>query len=116
MANREIFIPIIQKYFERDPVEAARQLEAMSHKDAVNVLKAISPALSAQVFPYLPDDYAASVLKNLPPEIFQQIIEKIEPRQGATIFIRLPDESRQSFLEHLPENTKKKIQEFFDLS
>jgi len=112
MANQEIFIPIIQKYFEKEPVEAARQLESMSLKDAVKVLQAIPPRLSAQVFPYLPDDFAAAALKGLSPEVFQQIIEKLEPRQGATIFTRLPDESRQSFLEHLPENTKRQIQEF----
>lgn len=104
-------LPLVKKYFENDPAQAAHSLESMSDEEAVAVLKALPPVLSAQAFPHLQSRYAAALLKEISPELFSQIVERLDPQQGAVIFLHLPDETRPAFLEKLPEKTKKQIQE-----
>jgi len=105
-------LPIVQKYFETDPLAAAHTLETMTEAEAASVLKTLPSTLSARVFPFLQVTYAASLLTAVPPSTFKDIVEKLEPQQGASLFIHLPKDSRQTLLEYLPEKLKKHIQEF----
>jgi magnesium transporter len=109
--SRTPLLPLVKKYFETDPVAAAHSLETMSEEEAVLVLKALPPSLSAQAFPCLQVNYAAALLKEIPPSLFGQIIDKLDPQQGAAIFMHLPADSRQLFLDHLPGKIKRQIQE-----
>ena len=111
MTTHKSLLPIVKKYFESDPLAAAHSLEAMSEEEAVAILKTLPPSLSAQAFPYLQVGYAAALLKEVPPDICNAIVEKLDPQQGAVIFINLPNETRQKFLELLPEKIKRQIQE-----
>ncbi|HXV27987.1 MAG TPA: magnesium transporter [bacterium] len=108
---RTSLLPLVKKYFESDPLAAAHSLETMAEEEAVAVLKALPPYLSAQAFAYLQVNFAADVLKELPPPLFSEIVGRLESQQGAAIFMHLPDDIRQPFLEYLPDNTKKQIQE-----
>ncbi|MBI3306872.1 MAG: magnesium transporter [Candidatus Omnitrophica bacterium] len=111
MPNRQTLLPIVRKFFEEDPVRAAHSLETLDHEDAVSVLKALPPILSAEAFPYLQAGHAAGLLKGISPEFFKIIMEKLEPQQGAAIFMNLPSEARHNFLSHLSEKVKRQIQE-----
>ncbi len=112
MIKRTALLPLVQKYFESDPAQAAHSLETMSEDEAIQVLRALPANLSAQAFPYLQVGYAAALLKDISPDLFSAILGRLEPQQGASIFIHLPADSKQHFLDHLPENTKRQIQEF----
>lgn len=111
MTPHSSLLPLVRKYFEDDPVRAAHSLEAMDEEDAVNVLKALPVALSAEAFPHLQVNHAVALLKEVPPQIFNGIIERIDAQQGAAIFMNLPADARKRLLEGLPEKTKKQIQE-----
>ena len=111
MVARTALLPLVQKYFENDSLAAAHSLESMSEEEAVSVLKALPPSLSAKAFPFLQVTYAAALLRGIPPSLFNEIVEKLDPQHGATIFTHLPSDTRQAFLEHLPERIKKEIQE-----
>ena len=111
MAAQKSLLPLVKKYFEDDPLQAAHHLETMSEEEAVTVLKSLPPHLSSQAFPYLQVGYAAALLKEIPAELCRQISERLDPQQAASLFMNLPNETRQKLLDNLPEKTKWQIQE-----
>ncbi len=111
MEQIDLFAPFAEKFFERDPAGGAHYLETVVEEDAIAIVKALPPHLSAKAFPYLQDHLAAVIMRELPTELFHQIAEKLDPQQGAGIFMRLPDEVRKGLLEHMPEKLKREIQE-----
>lgn len=106
------FLPIVKKYFESDPVAAAQSLETMPEEDAILILKELPPTLTSKAFRYLQVGYAANLLKDVSPELFNSILSYLEPQQGAAIFMHLPKDSNEQFLNQLSDKTKKKIQEY----
>jgi len=104
-------LPLVEKYFEKDPAEAAQNLETLNEHEAVTVLKALPVHLSADVFRHLQPSYAAALLSEVPQDVFKQIVEKLDPQQGSTIFKALPEETRYQLLECLSEELKRDIRE-----
>lgn len=111
MAHRSFFTPLVQKFFEHDPLAAAQALETMEESDATKVLRALPSSLTAEAFRFLSAGYAAELLSNLPSDAFAEIIVKLEPRQGAALFLNLPSEDRERFVANLPDKMKGAIQE-----
>ena len=86
-------------------------LEGIDENDALEVLKAIPPAMSVEAVKHLPDGTAASLLQKLPYPIFREIVERLDNQQGAAIFFHFPEHLRHLFLLQLEEKRKKEIQE-----
>jgi magnesium transporter len=112
MPHRSPLIPLIQRFFEHDPVAAARSLETMKESDVVKVLRALPPNLTAEIFRFFSAGHAAELIKDMAPEIFREIIDKLEPRQGASLFMNLSPEDRERFINELPPQTKPIIVDF----
>lgn len=108
---RSSLLPLVRKFFEHDPLAAAHSLETMPESEAVAVLTALPPTLSAQAIAHLQVNHAASLLKNIPPEIFKEIMEKLETQHAAALFINLPKDLRERFVENLSEKLKAQIHE-----
>jgi magnesium transporter len=104
-------LPIVQKYFENDPLAAAHSLETMDEENAIHVLKTIAPNLATDAVRYLNDAFAARLLTQLPATLLKRIINNLESQQAANIFLQFPPEMRQIFLDQLEEAKKKQIQE-----
>ena len=111
MTTRLPLLPLVQKFFENDPVGAAHSLETMEEEEALSVLRALPPSLSAQAFKYLHVRHAAALLREVSPDLFKQIVEKLDPQQGAAILVNLPPDTRKRFLDHLSGINKRVIQE-----
>jgi magnesium transporter len=111
MAHRSALIPLVQKFFENDPVAAARSLETMKESDSIKVLRALPPALTAEVFRFFSANHAAELIKDISPEVFREIIEKLEPRQGAALFMSLTAEDKERFVNELPAKIKPIVAE-----
>ncbi|MBE7504252.1 MAG: magnesium transporter [Verrucomicrobiales bacterium] len=111
MPETTALLPLVQKFFERDLVGAARSLETMPEEQVVEVLRALPAALAARAVRQLQVSYAAAVLKDAEVDLFQQIAAGLDSHHAATIFMHLPREARERFLAHLPEKLKRDIQE-----
>lgn len=111
MTKSTPLLPIVRKYFEHDPVQAAHSIEVMEVEDALQVLKALPPVLTARAFPYLQMDHAASLLREIDSKLFADIVEHLDPQQGATLLLHLPVEDRRSFLDALSQGKRRQIQE-----
>jgi magnesium transporter len=111
MPHRSALIPLVQRFFEHDPVAAVQSLETMKESDAMKVLRALPAPLAVQAFRLLSAGHAAQLLKDAPPDIFREILDKLEPRQGAALFLNFSHEDREKFLEHMPEKTRANVAE-----
>lgn len=114
MATRTPLLPLVQKFFESDPVAAAHTLETMEDAEALSVLKALPASLSAQAFRHLQVSHVATLLKEVPPDLFREIVPRLDPQQGAAILASLPEDIRKSFVDNLSEREKRKIQELLN--
>ncbi len=111
MTDTDAFLPLVQKFFEKDLAGAARSLETMPEEQVVEVLRALPPAVAAKAVRQLQVTYAAAVLKDAEADLFKEIAEGLESHHAATIFMHLPREARERFLAHLPDKLKRDIQE-----
>ena len=111
MTENAAFLPLVQKFFEKDLVAAARSLETMPEEEVVGVLRALPPAVAAKAVRQLQVTYAAAVLQDAEAALFQEIAAGLDSHHAATIFMHLPRESRERFLAHLPDKLKRDIQE-----
>ena len=103
--------PFINKFFEHDPETSAHILETMDEDEAISILKALPPSLTAEVCKHLNVDQAAHLLCEVPNETFEGIVEKLDYELGASIYQHIPESLRKKFLEYLPENSRKRIQQ-----
>lgn len=56
MRTQNVFFPIVQSYFEKDPVSAAHSLEVMAEEEALEAVKQLPPDLAAESVKYLDDN------------------------------------------------------------
>ena len=111
LKKNSLLLPIVQKYFESDPIAAAHSLETMDEDDAIEILKTIPAHLATDAIRYLNDALAARLLAKLPSSLLKKISNSLESQQAANIFLQFSNEMRQVFLEQLEEHKKKLIQE-----
>ena len=111
MARRGSLLPVVQKFFELDPMSAAHSLETMDEEGAVRVLGSLPSTLAAEAFRYLDPGRAAQIIKLLPAPVFAAVAQKLDPQQGAAIFFTLPEEVRQGLLEHLSPASRNQLRE-----
>jgi multidrug efflux pump subunit AcrA (membrane-fusion protein) len=107
MAETTALLPLVQKFFEKDLVGAARSLETMPEEQVVEVLRTLPPAVAARAVRQLQVTYAAAVLKDAEADLFKEIAEGLDSHHAATIFMHLPREARERFLSHLPDKLKR---------
>src|SRR3989338_1892796 len=111
MTTKPSLLPLIERFFELDPVAAAHTLESMKEEEAVEVLKVLPVHLGVAAVGHLPAVPAADLIAHLPPERFRDIVSKLSPQHGATIFRRFSKEMRQRYLSALDDKDKKGIQD-----
>jgi len=111
MTTKTPLLPIVRKYFEKDPLIAAHALETISSEEAVDVLKNLPPSLTAEAFRHINDAYAAILLQKLPQSVFRKVVNNLGDQQAANIFIQISNDLRKQFLELLDDNKKRKVQE-----
>jgi magnesium transporter len=111
MPRRTPLLPLVQKFFEHDPVAAAQSLELMEDEAAVQAIRSMPAALTAQVFGYLQIERATALVSKLPPKTFREVVARMDPQQGAGILIGLSPEKRHDIIDELPETARERIRD-----
>lgn len=109
--SENALLPIVHKYFEKDPIAAAHTLETVDEDQALEILKAVPPKMAGEAVKHLPAGFAALLMQRLPYPQFNEIVEELDPQQGAAIFFHFPEHVRQLFILQLAEKKKMLIQE-----
>ncbi|MFC1522357.1 magnesium transporter [Elusimicrobiota bacterium] len=104
-------LKIAKHAFERDPLTAAQDIEALHENEAMDILKAMPCAITSKVFPFFQPSHAARLLQNLPEEIYTGIIKAITPEQAVAILTQLPKNAQAAMVANLPDATKKELQD-----
>lgn len=111
MPTQAPLLPLFTKYFEKDPLPAARALETMSSEEAVRLLIAIPSGMAVQLLSRVNDACGAVLLEELPKESFDKIANQIDPKKGANILLGISQQRREAFLNLLNDQQKRLIQE-----
>ncbi|OGW79789.1 MAG: magnesium transporter [Omnitrophica bacterium GWA2_52_8] len=104
-------LPLIQKYFEEDPVRTAHMLETLPEEEAVDVLKGFPNEMAVRLVRHCNAHFAAALLQRLDYPLFRRIVEDLDPQQAAAIFFEFPNHLRELLLLQLEDRKKKQIQE-----
>jgi len=105
-------LPLVQRFFDQDPVKAAQNLEATETEVAVAVLISLEPNQARRAFVNLGDDFAAEILPRLPEELLKSICGELEPEKAAFFFRTLPQDFRKPFLRCIAPKRRRLIKEF----
>lgn len=105
-------LPIIEKYFDTDPLAAAQALESMGEAEAVQTLKCLPMPLVVEAFDYMNVVFGSEVLEILPPEWMPDIVRHFDAEKAASYFLHLPNELRKPFLRVFSARQRKQIRDF----
>jgi len=111
MPRRTPLLPLVQKFFEHDPMAAAQSLELMEEDDAVQAIRSMPVTLAAEVFRYVQVERATALVAKLPTKTFREVVARMDPQQGAGILIGLSPEKRQGIIEELPDTARERIRD-----
>ena len=95
-------VSLIKKFFELNPTDAAHSLETLNAKDAVAILKAVSPEHASRAFNSLDAHFAADLMLNLPDQSAADILGKMNVTRAAELTLCIqPQEDREKLLERV---------------
>jgi magnesium transporter len=83
----ESTVPLVRKFFELNPVDAAHSLEALGAEQALSVLTRVSPELSSRAFDSLEPRFGAHLILNLPQETAAKILAQMSVTRAAELII-----------------------------
>ncbi len=105
-ATHNPYVPIIQRYIQKDAADAAHYMETMGEDQIVEVLKQLPPSMAAEVLRHMPLGPVTEILQKLPRSYLKDIVDKMEIQQTASAIRTLSQETRVVFLENLSEKKK----------
>ena len=111
MVEKEALLPIVQKYFEKDILGAARALEMMTEDEAAQVLQALTVPMAVKALQNLQVSYAAALLESADASLFEEVLSALDPQYAATLFMHLSEEARERLLGHLPKKLRSQVKE-----
>jgi magnesium transporter len=102
---------LLERYLERFPDEAARELEQLALKDVVGTLSSHSAPVSGRALQQLTPDLGAEVLGALDADAFRGLLRVLDPVRAASLLARLEQQQREERLALLDEPTAKEIRD-----
>ena len=91
-----------ETYLSERPVDAARLVETLTHKQLPGLFDGVRPATLATCLDYLTTGHAAAVFRSLGPEQQKGVFREAPPRLALALLDAMPDQDRDALLESLP--------------
>jgi len=93
---------IKEAYLAQQPIDAARLIETLKHRQLPGLFDGVQPATLAISLDYLTVGHAAAVFQSLGTEQQQGVLREAPPRLALALLDSLPDEEADALLESLP--------------
>lgn len=93
------------------PVEIARIVEAVSHRQRQEILEALDDETAADTVQELPPEDAADLIERLDPERAADILDEMEPDDAADLLADLPEASAEELLERMEPDEAADVRE-----
>lgn len=93
---------IKEAYLAQQPIDAARLIETLKHRDLPGLFEGVQPSTLATCLDYLTAGHAAAVFQTLGPEQQRGVLREAPPRLALALLDSMSDEASEALLESLP--------------
>lgn len=114
MSDKNIYLPLVEKFFEYDMEAASRIFESLPDEEVAAVFQSLPPALAARVIKHLQISFAASLLKDSDDPFMHQIVSNLNPQFAASILMHLPADDRERMTRQVTGKLRDQIREALD--
>ncbi len=114
MNNKNIFLPLVEKFIENDPEAASRIFESLPENDVADIFQSLPPALAVRMMRHLQISFGAALLKDVDDQFLREIVSRLDPQFAASILMHLPTDARERMTQHLGGKLKDQIRELLE--
>lgn len=114
MGERNIYLPLIVKFFEKDITTGSGILESMHAVESADILQAMPAELAIRVIKHLQIGFAAALLAKTDERFLQKILPKLKPQFLSTLLMQLPAESREHLRKHITGKIEAQVREVLE--
>jgi len=114
MNNKNIFLPLVEKFIENDLEAASRLFESLPENDVADIFQSLPPALAVRMMRHLQISFAAVLLKDVDDQFLREIVSRLDPQFAASILMHLPTDARERMTQHLGGKLKDQIRELLE--
>ncbi len=95
-------ISIKEAYLAQQPIDAARLIETLKHRELPGLFEGVQPSTLASCLDYLTAGHAAAVFQSLAPDQQRGVLREAPPRLALALLDSMSDEDSKALLESLP--------------
>ena len=114
MNDKNIFLPLVEKFIENDLEAASRIFESLPEEEVTNVFQSLPPALAVRVIRHLQISFAASLLKDVDDPFLKEIVSRLDPQNASSILMHLPANARERMSQQITGKLKEQIRELLE--
>jgi magnesium transporter len=106
---------IKETYLAQQPIDAARLIETLKHRDLPGLFDGVHPSTLATCLDYLTAGHAAAVFRSLGSEQQRGVLREAPPRLALALLDSMSDEGSEALLEALPRGVRgdlERLQQF----
>ena len=112
MNDKNILLPLVEKFFETDMQAASRIFESLPEDDVADVFQSLPPALAVRMIRHLQLSFAAALLKDTDELFLHDVVSGLDPQLAASILMHLPTDARERVTKQVTGKLKEQIREF----
>ena len=114
MTDNGVFLPLVNKFFDKDMEGAVHILESMTEEEAAQILKSLPTSLSVRVLKGLQISYAAMLVQDADEAFLSEMTALLDPQFAASLLMRLPAEARERMSKFISGKLKEQVRELLD--
>jgi len=114
MSDKNIFLPLVEKFIENDLESTSRIFEALPEADVAEVFQSLPPALAVRLIRHLQISFAAALLKNVDDLFLREIVTRLDPQLASAILMHLPKDARERMSGQITGKLKEQIRELLE--
>jgi magnesium transporter len=114
MNDKNIFLPLVEKFIENDLEAAGRIFESLPEDEVANVFRSLPPPLAVRMIRYLQISFAASLLNDVDDPFLKEIVSRLDPQFASSILMHLPADARERMTRQITGKLKEQIRELLE--
>ena len=114
MNDKNIFLPLVEKFIENDLETASRIFEGLPEEEVADVFQSLPPALAVRMIRHLQISFAAVLLKDVDDRFLGEVVSRLDPHFASTILMHLPADARERMTRQISGKLKDQIRELLE--
>ncbi len=114
MNDKNLFLPLVEKFIENDPEAACRIFEGLPQEKAAGVFQSLPPALAVRMIRHLQISFVSALLKDVDNRFLGEIVSRLDPQLASSILMHLPADARERMSTQITGKLKEQIRELLE--